>query len=51
VMVNRTFCHISMAILPKALAKIRNTTNSQLQNKIFKVNIYQLLTTLYERNY
>jgi hypothetical protein len=33
VMVNRTFCHISMAILPKALAKIRNTTNSQLSKK------------------
>jgi hypothetical protein len=40
-----------MAILPNALAKVRNTTNSQLQNKNFKINICQLLTTLDERNY
>jgi hypothetical protein len=51
VMVNRPFCHINMAILPNTWAKIRNTTNSQLQNKNFKVNICQFLTTLDERNY
>jgi len=49
-MVNRTFCHINMAILPKSLAKMLNTTNSQLQHtKFFKVNIHQLLTTLNEK--